>query len=106
MAKGVAVKTADFGGQNADVLDGSGLFEQGIGGGAGGFAFQGFELLFELFGGLELALEGGDYVVFARVQELRDGAQGVEGALVFGEGSIAGDGFDAADSRRRRIARR
>ena len=70
LAKGVAVKTAHFGGQDADVFDGFGLFEQGIGSGAGGFAFEGFELLFELFGGLELALEGGDYVVFAGVQEL------------------------------------
>ena len=48
--------------------------------------------------GLELALEGGDDVVFAGVEQAGDGAQGGQGALVFGEGAVAGDGFDAADA--------
>ena len=66
--------------------------------GAGGFALQAFQLLFQLLDLVDLALDGGDELVFRGVQQAGGAPQGGEGALVFGEGAVAGDGFDAADA--------
>ena len=57
LAQRFAVETVDFGGNQANPLYGFRLFDQIGGDGTGCFAFGGFELLFELFGVFELALD-------------------------------------------------
>ena len=68
LAQAFAVNSGYFCGQDFHAFDVANVVQKARRLGAGGLAFQGFQLLFELFGGLDLALDGVGEGVFSGVE--------------------------------------
>ena len=96
--KGFAIHTIDLSGQNADAFHLAGAVKQILRLGPGSLSLLCPHLFLKGFNLFQLALEGRDNLILRSVEEASGGAQSGEGALVFGEGAVAGDGLDSADA--------